>query len=301
MVTSELHCFYDGKMELGEGVCWHAQEQAVYWVDIIASKLFRLNEDQNVQSWHFPGQISAVVPCSEGGLLATFENGVSHIDLSTEQVTLLRPIETDLPNNRFNDGCSDAHGQFWFGSMDSKQRDLSGSFYCMDAKGDIEQQTEFGHMCITNGPAFSSDGRWIYFNDTIAGRVFRAPINDQGKAGKPALYLEIDVKDGHPDGMCTDTKGGLWLCHFAGSRVTRFVEGRIDQKIAMPVPNITKCAFGGANLDRLYITTAATGLNEDQRKAFPQAGALYAIDVPFQGLAMPPVARCAPYLGTAID
>ena len=94
--------------------------------------------------------------------------------------------------------------------------------------------------------------------------------------------------------MCTDTDGGLWLCHFAGSRVTRFLKGEVDQVITMPVPNITKCAFGGPELDTLYITTAATGLDEQQREKFPLAGGLFEIGVPYQGTAMTAVARCLP-------
>lgn len=292
MTTSALQCVWDGHADLGEGVFWHAQEQAVYWVDILQSKLHRLNPDQTVDSWHFPGQLSAVVPCIEGGLLATFENGLHHIDLKSETVTLLHALETELADNRFNDGCSDTRGQLWFGSMDNKQRDKSGSFYRMDARGHIERQAAFGQFCITNGPAFSADGNWIYFNDSVERRVYRAPLNDRGEAGQPELHIELTEEDGHPDGMCTDSDGGLWVCHFAGGRVTRFVDGVVDDVIDMPVPNITKCAFGGIDLNTLYITTAATGLDEQQRQAFPLAGGLFAISLPFQGVPMTPVARC---------
>lgn len=291
MITHTTECIVKCENALGEGVLWHAQEQAVYWVDIIASMLYRLNPDNTTQQWHFPGQISSVVPCTQGGLLATFENGLSHIDLDTESVTLLRPLELNRPNNRFNDGCSDALGQFWFGSMDNLQKEALGSYYRLNVKGDVEKQEQFGRFCITNGPAFSPDGGWIYFNDTVERIVYRAPLTKLGGAGRPEKYVQLEATDGHPDGMCTDTQGGLWLCHFAGGRVTRFVDGDIDQVIPMPVPNITKCAFGGAKLDTLYITTAATGLTEDQRQAHPLSGGLFAIQLPYQGLAATPVAR----------
>ncbi len=287
-----LSCVWDGKAELGEGVFWHEADQAVYWVDIMQSNLHRLVADGHTDCWHFPGQISAVVPCEGGGLLATFENGLSHIDLDTALVTTLITLETELPDNRFNDGCSDTRGQFWFGSMDGNQQEASGSFYRMDRCGDIEQLQTFGQVCITNGPAFSADGQWIYFTHSMEKKVYRAPLTKDGRAGTPQLHLQFGERDGFPDGMCTDTDGGLWICHFAGSRITRFLDnGEVDYIIDMPVPNITKCAFGGPDLRTLYIITAATSLNAAQREKYPQSGGLFVIDLPFRGVAMATVAR----------
>lgn len=295
-----LTCVWNGKAELGEGVFWHEEEQAVYWVDIIASTLHRLAANGSTDYWHFPGQISAVVPCEGGGLLATFESGLSHIDLDTASATPLVALETELPNNRFNDGCSDTRGQFWFGSMDGNQQNPSGSFYRMDRHGDIEQVKSFGQVCITNGPAFSLDGDWIYFTDSVERKVFRAPLDQDGLAGTAELHIQFTEQDGFPDGMCTDTDGGLWICHFAGSRVTRFLpDGEVDKVIEMPVPNITKCAFGGPDLRTLYIITAATSLNEEQREEYPLSGGLFAIDLPFSGAAMATVAPAREKLASA--
>lgn len=291
---TKLRCIWDGKAELGEGIFWHEGEHAVYWVDIIQSKLHRLTNEGNVQNWHFPGQISSVVPCNGGGLLATFENGLSHLDLDTATITPLVSLESELPGNRFNDGCSDTRGQFWFGSMDDHHRDPSGSFYCLDGNGNIEKLSHFGQMCVSNGPAFSTDGQWVYFTDSLKRCVYRAPLDENGKAGTPELHIIFSKEDGFPDGMCADTAGGLWICHFGGSRVTRFgQDGRIDQIVAMPVPNITKCAFGGPDLQTLYVITAASGLDQVQKKTFPQSGGLFAIDLPYSGLAARAVTRPA--------
>ncbi|MEH6592895.1 MAG: SMP-30/gluconolactonase/LRE family protein [Halioglobus sp.] len=291
---TELHCVWNGKAELGEGVFWHEEEQAVYWVDIMQSNLYRLAVDGSTDYWHFPGQLSCVVPCSTGGLLATFEDGLSHLDLDTATVTLLAPLETELPDNRLNDGCSDTRGQFWFGSMDNNQRDPSGSFYRMDRNGDVARVESFGQVCISNGPTFSADGQWVYFTDSVEKKVYRAPLQEDGRAGTPQLHLQFGEQDGFPDGMCTDTDGGLWICHFAGGRVTRFMaDGEVDQVIEMPVPNITKCAFGGHDLRTLYITTAATSLNEEQREQYPLSGGLFAIKLPYTGTPMMPVVRAS--------
>lgn len=289
---SEWNCIWEAGAELGEGVFWHDTEQAVYWIDIIGSRLHRLSENGEQRSWHFPGSLSSAVPCREGGLLATFQNGVAHIDPSSETVTPLIALEEDLPTNRFNDGCSDTRGQYWFGSMDNDQVQASGRFYCLDTHGEVHRLDSFGHMIIANGPTFSLDGRWVYFTDTVAGKIFRAQLDDQGRPGGAVLHIAFGKNDGHPDGMCTDTEGGLWVCHWGAGRVSRFnASGELDRSFDLPVPNITKCCFGGKNMQTLYITTAATGLGADELDCYPLSGGLFALHVPFSGEAAVSVSR----------
>lgn len=280
-----VECIWNEQAELGEGVFWHEREQAIYWVDIIQSKVHRLAKNRSPESWNIPGQTSAIVPCEEGGLLAAFENGLSHIDLVSETVTPLVLLEDGIPHNRFNDGCSDTRGNFVFGSMDDRQLDATGSFYRLNRSGTVTILESFGKMCITNGPAFSTDGNWIFFTDTVAGKIFRAPLDGEGSPGRPELHIDFSNYAGHPDGMCTDTEGGLWICHFAGSRISRFREdGTLEREILLPVPNVTKCTFGGKALRTLYITTAATGLDESQRRQFPLSGGLFTVETTFQGV-----------------
>jgi xylono-1,5-lactonase len=292
--TQLATCIWDAKAELGEGAFWHEQEQAFYWVDIIRSQLHRYRQssdgESQKESWDFPGSLSSVIACSEGGLLATFANGVAHIDVDTGEVTELHNIESELANNRFNDGCADTRGNYWFGSMDNLQSNNSGNFYRLRATGEITQITQFNDICITNGPTFSADGLWGYFTDTVAGKIFRVGVCDTGINGDPELHIEFGEGDGHPDGMCTDSEGFLWVCHWGGARVTRFnPAGEVDRVVSLPVPNVTKCAFGGPDLKTLYITTAATGLSEQEKTHAPLAGGVFTIELEQQGFVFPAV------------
>ncbi len=292
---SEPKCIWDARAELGEGVFWHPGERSVYWVDIIQSMLHRLASNGYKDSWHFPGRASAVMPCEGGGLLATFEDGLRHIAPDSCEVTPLLPLEAGQVNNRFNDGCTDTRGQFWFGSMDDRQQEKNGRFYRMDLQGRIHRLDDFGDICITNGPTFSTDGSWVYFTDTLEKKVFRARLNSQGEPGEPELCIDFFTLAGHPAGMCTDTDGGLWICHFGGARITRFTpHGEVERELHLPVPNITKCAFGGNKLQTLYITTAATGLSEEDRINYPRSGGLFAVEVPFSGVATIATVRPVP-------
>ena len=145
-----------------------------------------------------------------------------------------------------------------------------------------------GHFCITNGPAFSLDGHRIYFTDSVNRRIYSAPLDTHGKPGAAEEFARLAAPDGHPDGMCTDTEGGLWVCHFGGSRVSRLdAQGEVTAVIEIPAPNVTKCAFGGPNYNTLYVSTARKGLDETELARFPLSGGLFALEVDWQGAPLP--------------
>ncbi len=291
---NEVTCIWDAKAQLGEGAVWHPEHNYLYWLDIINSRLHRyqpnVSDDDNQKTWQFANNISSVVPCTEGGLLASFRDGISHVNLDNQEISPVCALETDLPDNRFNDGCADTRGNYWLGSMDDKQTDNSGRFYRFNKQTGAEQLTKFGEICITNGPTFSQDGKWGYFTDTLSGKIFKAELFDNGDIAEPELYLQFNQQDGYPDGMCCDTDGNLWVCHWGGSRVSCFApDGQLISDIKLPVPHVTKCCFGGENLNTLFITTAATGLSEQELEKFPLSGGLFAVNVQSQGFVYPSV------------
>tara|TARA_R110000823_G_scaffold304249_1_gene425883 strand:- start:5349 stop:6272 length:924 start_codon:yes stop_codon:yes gene_type:complete len=284
IVMNEVNCLWDARARLGEGVFWHPGEACVYWVDILKSTLHRLATDGARRSWHFPGALSAVAPCAAGGLLATFRDGLYHLDMDVAAATPLLQLESDLPGNRFNDGALDTRGAFWFGSMDEKEQAQTGHFYRLSGEGELERLDHLGRFCITNGPAFSLDGNRVYFTDTLGRRIYRAPLDAQGRPGSPEIFVVFGDNDGHPDGMCTDIEGGVWVSHFGAGRVTRFsADGCVDRVLTVPAPNVTKCALGGPDYATLYITTACKGLNDEQLAQFPLSGALFAVTTESRG------------------
>lgn len=279
--SDQVQCLWDAKAGLGEGVLWHPNEHCVYWVDILASTLFRLTPDGQHKTWHFPGTLSAVAPCCDNaGLLATLHDGVYHLNLASNVVTPLIRLESELPDNRFNDGALDASGAFWFGSMDNKETSQTGCFYRLDTTGRVLRQALLGPFCITNGPAFSSDGNTMYFTDSINRRVYRSTVDSQGTPQSPELFTQFQQDDGYPDGMCTDTEGGVWISHFGAGRVSHFTaDGEITDRLEIPAPNVTKCALGGEDFRTLYITTARKGMSASALECHPLAGGLFAARV----------------------
>ncbi len=290
---NELTCIWHEKSELGEGPVWHETEQALYWVDITQSKLhrFRFDREGNTykHSWHFPGEISSVVPAAKGGLFATFATGVFHISLNNRKVTPVQLLEDDNTENRFNDGCCDTQGNYWFGSMNKSQSEESGSFYRLDKNGSLNHLLELGQCTITNGPTFSLDGKYIYFTNTLTKTIFKGCLNRDNEVSNIRPFIIFDEHNGHPDGMCLDTEGFLWVCHYGAGKVSRFnLQGECVRTIDLPVPNITKCTFGGKTLNTLFITTAINGMPKEEQANFPLSGGLFSIDVEQQGFVYPP-------------
>ena len=81
---------------------------------------------------------------------------------------------------------------------------------------------------------------------------------------------------GNPDGNAIDEDGMVWIAHFGGACVSQLNPhtGQMLKKIDVPAYNVTSIAFGGENLDDLYITTASI-LPPGKEKIYPDAGKLF--------------------------
>lgn len=282
---------WDAKAELGESPVWHEDEQALYWVDILANTLYRYHPAENLKaSWKFASHISAVAPCKNGGLIAAFADGIKFININSGETSFVVDPELSLTQNRLNDGCCDNNGDFWFGSMDLQESEPSGSFYRLNSQ--LRCDKVLSNFVISNGPAFSPDGKTIYLTDTLQRTIISASINNADDT--PVLenldvFAKIPKEMGYPDGMAVDSDGYLWVALFAGARIIRLnPDGQVMQTIDMPVPNITKCCFGGTDLKTLFITTAAKGLSKEDRMAYPLAGNLFSVQVDATGLLSTP-------------
>jgi sugar lactone lactonase YvrE len=138
---------------------------------------------------------------------------------------------------------------------------------------------------VTNGPALSPDGKTLYHTDTFEGTIYAFDISKGGKLKNKRVFITIPEGDGYPDGMTCDAEGCLWVAHWGGWRITRFTpSGQADRVVQMPVSQVTSVAFGGADLARLFITSASIGLSEKELEEQPLAGGLFEIDPGVKGL-----------------
>jgi sugar lactone lactonase YvrE len=168
--------------------------------------------------------------------------------------------------------------------MDDAQEQATGTLYRIDP--DLGCTAIDNSYKITNGPAFSPDGRTMYHNDSALQVTYAYDLEADGSAGNRREFARYGGADGHPDGMTVDSEGCLWIAFWGGWCVRRFSpQGECIATIDVPVEQPSSCTFGGENLDRLYITSASIGLDEEVLAMQPNAGGLFMTIPGVRGLA----------------
>jgi sugar lactone lactonase YvrE len=285
---AEISCVADVQAILGEGPVWVVQERALYWVDINGRKIFRLRNGE-AQSWETPIKVGSLAPRRQGGFVAGTDQGLAFVDLEEERFDVFANPEEDLPDNRFNDGKVDRSGRFWAGTMDSHERKALGSLYRLDPGLELAVIDSGYH--VTNGPAFSPDGRTMYENDSARQVTYAFGLDDAGNAAGRRVFRQHGKGEGYPDGMTVDADGCLWIAFWDGWCVRRYApDGELLQTVEVPVQRPTACAFGGENLTTLFVTSARRGIEGTDLDNQPLAGGLFAADVGVQGIAELPFA-----------
>lgn len=283
-MAQEARCVWQARALLGEGPLWSPRQDAVYFVDIRGSRILRHGlSDDSQAGWELDDAACWLVESADGdGFIAGLRSRrVVRLRLEPGQATVaeeIARIEPDMPGNRLNDGKADRDGRLWVGSMDDAEEAPAGSFYRIDGDGSVTRVDQ-GYT-VANGPALSPDGRTIYHTDSGARTVYAFDIGADGSLSGKRVHIRFTEADGYPDGMTCDAEGGLWIAHWDGARVSRFrPDGTLDRVIALPVSRVTSCVFAGPDLDRMFITTAAHGRDEE-----PLAGALFECDPGVRGL-----------------
>lgn len=273
---------------LGECPLWDEQAGCLWWVDIRAPALRRLQPATGaVQTWPMPELVGAIALTDDPALLLVALSSrlaLWHVDTGALR-TLAEPRFAH-PDLRFNDGRCDPAGRFWVGSMDNITRAPVGHLFRFDlAEGLVDVA---GGICIPNSLAFAPDGRTMYFADSLQHRIDAFDYDPATGTRGAARPFAASTPPAFPDGSCIDADGGLWNAEFHGARLVRHApDGRVERVIPLPVQRPTCCAFGGPGLGTLYVTTTSQRMSEAELAAEPLAGALLALDVGRCGLPEP--------------
>lgn len=272
--TSEVTCIADVGAVLGEGPVWVEAEHALYWVDIPEKRIFRWSEENGCRAIDMPVNICSLVPREAGGFIGGGYDGFYRVDLATAEAEWLGDPEPDLDANRFNDGKTDREGRFWAGTMDRHEREASGSLYRINTDFSWARIDE-GYR-VTNGPAFSLDGRTMYHTDSALQTVYAFDLDEVGRATNKRVLTRFGEGQGYPDGMTVDCEECLWIAFWDGWCVRRLTPtGQVIAELELPVQRPTSCLFGGADYDQLFITSARRGLDQAALSMQPSAGGLF--------------------------
>jgi sugar lactone lactonase YvrE len=286
MAAKSADLIFEAKAELGEGAIWHAQQQVLYWVDILGKRFWRYDPATGAHDSFDIGQyVGTVVPRKKGGVVLALHRGIATYDLKTKKLGMVVDVEDNKPMLRFNDGKCDPSGRFWAGTMMVQGSAPMGTLFCL--RLDWRAEKKLTGVGCSNGIVWSLDQKTMYFIDTALWSV-DAFTYDAATANicNRRVAIKIPKDFGYPDGSTLDAEGMLWVAHFGGARVTRWnpVTGQLLETVPLPTSNITSCAFGGPQLDRLYVTSARVALSPEKQAAEPHAGGLFCLDVGVKGI-----------------
>jgi len=278
-MSQSVELALDAKADLGEGPIWDAKRQVLYWVDVLRGELHIYDPASGQDRAIDVGQyVTTVVPRKSGGVMLGVHHGFASLDLETEQFEIVADPDRDLPGNSFCDGKCDPAGRFWAGTWDYEDyKKGAGSLYRLDPDLSVHKMLE-GVLC-SNGIAWSLDGKTMYYIDTPLCRVDAFDYDlATGEIENRRVAFDVPREmGGMPDGMTIDSEGMLWVAHPDIKNVVRWdpVEDRVLQEVDVPVPYPTSCAFGGENLDQLYITTIRSWVKGEELEKYPLAGGLF--------------------------
>ena len=292
-MTTNYTLVSKAKCETGESPIWVAEESALYWLDIAVGKIYRWHASSDALSqWQMPEMVGSMAMCTHGGWIVAMETGIYQVQLNLNGActhTKLADVEHPIQPMRFNDGRCDRQGRFLSGTMfnDTKAGKNVGSLYQF---GNDRQLTRLvDDLIVPNGLAFSPDGRTMYLADTYTSRqtvwAFDYDV-DTGTPHNQRVFVDMHQHLGRPDGAAIDADGCYWVCATDAGLVSRFTpEGKLDQSLAVPTAKPAMCAFGGDNLDTLFVTSLRrAGISEEED---PYAGRVFALQPGVKGLAEP--------------
>ncbi|MFO1304162.1 MAG: SMP-30/gluconolactonase/LRE family protein [Burkholderiales bacterium] len=283
-----FRCVLDVKARLGESPVWCGREKVLYWVDIDAPSLNRFDPStgENVEM-PMPESIGSFALRKPSGFIVALRSGIwlARADGKLDRRILDAPY--DPSHHRFNDGRCDPAGRFLVGSMNERRDAPSGTLQCIDRDGSMREV--YRGFTVSNGLAWSPDGRTMYHSDTPA-HVVRAFDYDvaTGHASHPRVFRQWQGETDRPDGGAVDSAGNYWSAFFRGGKVVQ-LSPRGDTIAEYPVPAMcpTMCAFGGPDLRTLYVTSARGGRDAQELARLPLSGGIFAMNVDVPGLPEP--------------
>ena len=295
MTGDGWRCLWAAKATLGESLLYDERDGCIYWVDVENPSINWFHaETGNKGSWVPPMWIGALGLRAKGGFIASTRDGLAYVDPRAKTFEIFADPRPNPGVARLNDGVVDAKGRYWTGSCDSTQFDESitvedkedsvrdfdkrstGELYRVDPDGTVA--TIERNVVTANGPAFSPDGKTLYFNDSLPRVTWAYDLAEDGSVSNRRDWLKYDEQDGFPDGMAVDVEGGIWIAFFESWVLRRYSpDAKILDERKLPVRQGLRPGFGGKNMERLFLISGALGLSDEAKAQQPLAGSLFEI------------------------
>jgi sugar lactone lactonase YvrE len=251
------------RFSVGESPVWRAREAALYWVDIARHTIVRWAAgDPQLRTWSFAEPVACIAFAGAARVLAGMQSGLAMIDLHDDGRATVQPvaaIDHPMASMRCNDGRCDRAGRFWFGTMHEDMAAAHAVGALRSFAAGVLSAPVVDDLVVQNGLAFSPDGATMYLSDSHPSRRLVWAFDYDAARGVPSrrrVFADLNHHVGRPDGAAIDVDGGYWSCANDGAALLRFApDGALDRRIDLPVVKPSMCAFGGARMDTLYVTS----------------------------------------------
>lgn len=272
---------------LGEAVLWNARTAKLWWTDIEGRCLFQYDPvSRALDRIQTPERLASFAFVADSDkLIAGFESGFAFFDPATGAVEWHYRLERGPSRGlRFNDGRTDRQGRFWAGTMvEGGGQEPLGRLYCLDRRGQVTVLPDPVH--ISNALCTSPDGTLLYFADSPQRRIFVYDLDPASGALSGRRIFAETPEGAYPDGANVDREGFVWNAHWGAGRVVRYApDGSIDREVEIPSSQPSCVAFGGSELNLLFVTSACDGLKGDALLQQPSAGNVFVYNTDVTGL-----------------
>ncbi len=247
---------------LGESALWDPPRQVLYWVDIESDIFYQFDpQTGKVESVTLKVPIYSLGVRDAGGLVVGTDAGFGVFAPETGGFEKIVDLMAEEPGRRFNDGAVDRAGRFWSGTLDA-DRTPTNKLYRLDPDRSVHVMEV--DIRQSNGMGWSPDGKTYYLTDTRKHEIYAYDFDlASGAIENRRLLISAPMapEEGVPDGLTVDAEGFLWSARYRGSKLVRYdPQGQVEREVRLPVDRPASTAFGGANLDELYVTAAETGI-----------------------------------------
>lgn len=289
----------DTQDRVGESPVWDVRAQRLWWVDIEGPfvRCCQPGSLEPVQSWRMPERVGCIALTGvQGQLVAAMETGIARITLhegAQANVQWLARITHPAAGMRFNDGRCDASGRLWVGTMvmDMSLASAQGGLYCLDERGLTGPHVT--GLLTPNGLGMSPDGRVLYLSDShpTVQKIWAFDLDVvTGTLSQQRLFVDMNSWPGRPDGAAVDAQGHYWICGNDAGQIHAFdAQGHWTRSLTVPMPKPSMCAFGGAELDQLLVTSIIPAQTTEAARGL--SGAVIALQPGVHGMPEPVFSR----------
>ena len=277
--------------QLGESPIWDPQSGRLFWVDAVSRRVRALHlASSKEQSWSTPLPVGSIGLGTRGRLLLALQDGFHQLDLQTSAIEPVALLEAPNPRMRLNDGKTDRTGRYICGGMGLHAEPIA-ALHRLTAPNRLEQLAD--GIRIGNAVCFSPSGDRMYFADSLARQIMVCDYDRDGThVGAPRLFFDTSPLGSAPDGATVDSDGHLWVALVQAGKIGRISpEGQVVTLIDLPVQYPSCPAFGGDNLDILFVTSIKDSGTGRMISTHENAGAVFAVSgLGVRGIAEAPFA-----------